>query len=91
MKFSGHQNVKVFVTQGGLQSAEEAIAKGVPIVGIPFIADQPRNVKEMVDRGLGERVSLEDLNKDALRDAIVKVAESRKYANYYSIMFILLD
>lgn len=68
----------MFVTQGGLQSAEEAIVKGVPIVGIPFIADQPRNVDAMVKKGLGLRVEAETLTKDILRDAINEVATNKK-------------
>lgn len=75
---SGHPNIKVFVTQGGLQSAEETIVKGVPIVGIPFIADQPRNIDAMVEKGLGLRLDVETLTKDTFREAIFEVATNKK-------------
>lgn len=74
----GHPNVKVFITQGGLQSAEEAIVKGVPVVGIPFIADQPRNVAAMVQHGLGVKVDAETLTRDVLKNAILEVAGNDK-------------
>lgn len=70
--------MKVFITQGGLQSAEEAIVKGVPVVGIPFIADQPRNVAAMIKQGLGLRVEFESLTKDVLKEAIMEVAGNKK-------------
>lgn len=76
--FSAHPNIKVFVTQGGLQSAEEAIVNGVPIVGIPFISDQPQNVAAFVTKGMGIRLNSESLTKTNLRDAIIEVAENKR-------------
>ncbi|XP_072946226.1 UDP-glycosyltransferase UGT5-like [Epargyreus clarus] len=35
-----HKNIKLFITQGGLQSTDESIAAGVPLIGFPMIADQ---------------------------------------------------
>ncbi|KPJ00056.1 Ecdysteroid UDP-glucosyltransferase [Papilio xuthus] len=35
-----HPNVKIFITQGGLQSTDEAITAGVPLIGVPILGDQ---------------------------------------------------
>lgn len=35
-----HENVKLFVTHGGLLSCTESILRGQPIVGIPIFGDQ---------------------------------------------------
>jgi UDP:flavonoid glycosyltransferase YjiC (YdhE family) len=35
-----HENVKLFVTHGGLLSCTESIVRGKPIVGIPIFGDQ---------------------------------------------------
>lgn len=35
-----HDNVKLFVTHGGLLSCTESILRGKPIVGIPIFGDQ---------------------------------------------------
>lgn len=40
-----HENVKVFVTHGGLLSCTESILRGKPIVGIPIFGDQMVSLK----------------------------------------------
>ncbi|KAF2892701.1 hypothetical protein ILUMI_13473 [Ignelater luminosus] len=77
----GHPNIKVFVTQGGLQSMEESISKGVPLVGIPIFADQPLNVKKMLDLGIAQAVNIKTLTKENLKAAILEVAQNSKYRN----------
>ncbi|KAG5870475.1 hypothetical protein JTB14_030329 [Gonioctena quinquepunctata] len=75
----GHPNVKVFVTQGGLQSIEEAISNGVPMVGLPFFADQPINVKILVEKGLAIGVDLHTMTKEDLKGAILEVATNERF------------
>ncbi|KAL3288270.1 hypothetical protein HHI36_002718 [Cryptolaemus montrouzieri] len=74
-----HPNVKVFVTQGGLQSSEEAIINGVPLVVIPFLGDQPLNAKILTSRGMAETILPQSIKNDLLRDTILKVAKNEKY------------
>lgn len=76
--FLAHPNVKVFVTQGGLQSIEEAISKNVPMVGIPFTMDQPLNVKRLVELGMAESIKPSAITRTLLRDVILKVAGNRE-------------
>lgn len=58
---------------------EEAITRGVPLVGMPFFADQPLNVKKMVDLGIARSVDPLKMTKDELKEAIIDVAENEKY------------
>ncbi|QYC92667.1 Egtecdysteroid UDP-glucosyl transferase [Trabala vishnou gigantina nucleopolyhedrovirus] len=51
-----HRNVKAFVTQGGVQSIDEAIEALVPLVGVPLMGDQTFNVNKLVDLGIGSTV-----------------------------------
>src|SRR5699024_6836558 len=52
-KFVAHPSVKVFLTQGGLQSLEESISREVPLVAMPFMFDQPLNAQRIVDLEIG--------------------------------------
>lgn len=69
-----HKNIKVFVTQGGLQSVEEAIHYKVPMVGIPFNGDQFFNVESVVSLGIGRSLDFNSLSKLSLRETILEVA-----------------
>ncbi|KAG5871832.1 hypothetical protein JTB14_036484 [Gonioctena quinquepunctata] len=75
----GHPNIKAFVTQGGLQSIEEAICNEVPMVGLPFITDQPYNVRKLQDFGIAIGLDHKTMTKDQLKKAILEVAENKKY------------
>lgn len=74
----GHKNIKVFVTQGGMQSIEEAIVNRVPMVGIPFFADQRYNVRCFEQLEVAVYVDFETLSKDGLKDAIMKVVTNKR-------------
>lgn len=76
--FSDHPKIKVFVTQGGFQSIEEAITKGVPMVGIPFFGDQLKNIKKVVEWGLGLELSPVNMNAENLTNTIVIVATNSR-------------
>ncbi|KAJ3641651.1 hypothetical protein Zmor_028141 [Zophobas morio] len=74
-----HSNVKVFVTHGGLHSLEEAVSREVPIVGIPFYADQPENVRKFVALGIGEQINPTSITAGKLKKVILQVAGSMMY------------
>ncbi|KAF2901095.1 hypothetical protein ILUMI_05090 [Ignelater luminosus] len=76
-----HPNIKLFISQGGMLSMEEAIYNYVPIVGIPFVGDQGNNVKRMEHKGIGLGLSLANLDKSSLKEAILEVANNPKYRN----------
>lgn len=40
-----HPNVKMFITHGGLFGSQEGVHYGVPMLGIPFYADQVKQIK----------------------------------------------
>lgn len=66
--------MKAFVTQGGLQSLEEAIRSAVPMIGIPFGADQQFNVQRIVSLGIGKEVRFDELTVESLVNSIKEVA-----------------
>lgn len=68
--FSGHPKIKLFITQGGLQSTDEAITAGVPLIGIPMLGDQWFNVEKYEYHKIGIRVNMETLTGEQLVNAI---------------------
>lgn len=73
-----HSNIKAFVTQGGIHSVEEAILAGVPMIGIPFMSDQPKNIMSLVRRGAAIRLNFKELTKQSLREAIIEIATNQR-------------
>ncbi|KAK5638203.1 hypothetical protein RI129_012498 [Pyrocoelia pectoralis] len=74
-----HPNIKLFITQGGQQSLEEAIFAHVPMIGVPFYADQPYNVKKIARKGIGLEINPKHLEKEHLKDAILEVINNPRY------------
>lgn len=75
LKFSGHPNIKAFVTQGGLQSFDEAMIGGVPLVGIPMLGDQWYNVERYASLRIGVALLMEELTEDILVNAVNTVID----------------
>nr|XP_018907463.1 PREDICTED: UDP-glucuronosyltransferase 2B18-like [Bemisia tabaci] len=76
-----HPKVKVFITQGGLQSFQETVHFGVPTVGIPWFGDQECNVAKMVDAGIGTQLLPHELHSyDKIKSALEAVLFDDKYA-----------
>jgi len=50
------QHVDVFLTHCGMNSINEAMRCGVPMVAMPFVNDQISNAKRLVDLGIAKRV-----------------------------------
>lgn len=84
-----HPNIKLFITQGGLQSLEEAIYSGVPMLGMPFFGDQPSNVKRMEIRGVALAVNYATLTKEEFKGKILEVAQVPRYRNKVRELAIL--
>ncbi|XP_047540213.1 UDP-glucosyltransferase 2-like [Vanessa atalanta] len=87
-----HRNVKLFITQGGLQSTDEAITAGVPLIGIPLLADQWFNVEQYVKFDIGKRLLLETLTEDLLMDAIKTIMGDKRYSqNIVKLRSFIID
>ncbi|KPJ00042.1 Ecdysteroid UDP-glucosyltransferase [Papilio xuthus] len=74
-----HPNLKLFITQGGLQSTDEAITAGVPLLGIPMLGDQWYNVEKYVYHKIGVGLDFENLTEEQLKQTILEVAENDSY------------
>ena len=68
----------MFITQAGLQSTDEGISAGVPLLGIPQHWDQWYNAEHYVIHNIGRRITLNDLTEDALRTAIQDILDNNQ-------------
>ncbi|XP_038217982.1 UDP-glycosyltransferase UGT5-like [Zerene cesonia] len=73
-----HPKIKLFITQGGLQSTDEAINAGVPLVGIPMLGDQWYNVDYYMYHRIGVRLDFDALSENALDKAIKTVINDKR-------------
>ncbi|XP_045506849.1 UDP-glucosyltransferase 2-like [Colias croceus] len=76
-----HPKVKLFITQGGLQSADETINAAVPVIGIPMFGDQWYNVEKYVKHGVGLQLELSDLTETTFENAVRRVIEDKSFKN----------
>lgn len=75
----GHSNVKLFITQGGAQSRDESVARGVPVLVIPFFADQLDTAYKVEEIGIGQMLRPEDVTVASLSKSIKEILENEKY------------
>ena len=62
--------MKAFVTQGGLQSIGEAIEYKVPMIIMPFFADQGHNAMKMKSVGVAKVFEFNELNVEDFTEAL---------------------
>ncbi|XP_047989492.1 UDP-glycosyltransferase UGT5-like [Leguminivora glycinivorella] len=74
-----HPKIKLFITQGGQQSTDEAIDAGVPVLGIPMMMDQFYNTQKYEDYKIGKRIFLSDLTEETLMNAITAILDDKSY------------
>ncbi|XP_034826579.2 UDP-glucosyltransferase 2-like isoform X3 [Maniola hyperantus] len=87
-----HPKVKLFITQGGLQSTDEAIAGGVPLIGIPIIWDQWFNVEKYVQLKIGLQLDINSVTETKLRDTIdIVIGDKRYKENIIKLQSVMHD
>nr|CAD7261547.1 unnamed protein product [Timema shepardi] len=74
-----HPNMRAFIFQGGLHSAQEALYHAVPVIGIPVLAEQLQNVRMIQKRGFGVLVDFFNLSSSSLKWALKEVLEDPRY------------
>lgn len=86
-----HPKIKMFITQGGQQSMEEAIDRGVPLIVIPFYGDQYSNAQRIVKLKIGFHVDLHSMTEESLRHAIGEVVNGDYKNNILKLRTLVYD
>ncbi|XP_065219641.1 UDP-glycosyltransferase UGT5-like [Planococcus citri] len=75
-----HPNVKLFISHGGLLGMSEAVYEGVPILGIPIVADQRTNIKSLEANGAGELLDYNnEISNEVVLEKIQRLLNDPKY------------
>ncbi|CAG4958594.1 unnamed protein product [Colias eurytheme] len=74
-----HPNIKLFITQAGLQSIDEAVEAEVPMLAIPILWDQFYNAHKIVELKLGAMCNIKTISRDDFRKAIEEVLSNKSY------------
>lgn len=64
--------------QGGLQSTEEAVEFGVPLLVAPVWFDQDKQAKRMVTLGVARGINILQLTKPDFEEAITDLLTNNK-------------
>ncbi|CAD7000182.1 unnamed protein product [Ceratitis capitata] len=74
-----HPNVKLFISQGGIFSTQEAIYWGLPLLFIPFFGDQHRNAKKAVRAGYARLLMFDKMTSEDLVQNIQTLIDDPRY------------
>ncbi|XP_038217918.1 UDP-glucosyltransferase 2-like [Zerene cesonia] len=77
-----HQNIKVFITQAGLQSTDEAIDAAVPLIAFPIFGDQFYNSEKYVKLNVGLQLDISSVTEEEFRSALSAVTGDVKYVPF---------
>uniref|UniRef100_A0A7E4VPX1 glucuronosyltransferase n=1 Tax=Panagrellus redivivus TaxID=6233 RepID=A0A7E4VPX1_PANRE len=74
-----HKRCKLLVTNGGMSSVMEAIAHGVPIVGVPLYGVNHANMVKVQNKGFGVIVNKAVLSESTLFAAMKEVLDNKRF------------
>jgi len=74
-----HENVKLFITNGGLMSLMEAVYFETPVIVIPIFGDQDFNGAQVERNGYGRVMNLQNLTEESIQEAVTDVLTNDKY------------
>jgi MGT family glycosyltransferase len=67
----------LFVTHGGMNSVNEAMVNGVPMLALPVSNDQPINAKRINELGIGKTLNIKKLNETLLWESVSEMLRDK--------------
>lgn len=73
------RHADLFITHGGMNSVNEALYFGVPLIVVPMGADQPIVAERVSGLGAGKRLNREQLSPQLLRETAEHILNTENY------------
>ncbi|WP_312111234.1 macrolide family glycosyltransferase [Brevibacillus reuszeri] len=73
------QETKLFITHGGMNSTNEGLYYGVPLIVIPLSADQPMIARQVAKIGAGITLQMQSLTANQLREGVDHVLSDSSF------------
>ncbi|GMS80379.1 hypothetical protein PENTCL1PPCAC_2554, partial [Pristionchus entomophagus] len=87
-----HENTRMFVTHGGLKSIKEGICSSVPLLMMPFFADQMMIAATAIEKGLALNIYKKNATEVEIVSKIMQVLEKseemKKNTEKYRSIFL---
>ncbi|CAI6347810.1 unnamed protein product [Macrosiphum euphorbiae] len=74
-----YQNVKLFISHGGVSGIYETVDAGVPVLGFPLFGDQQGNIDNLVNAGMAISIALLSITKDSFLKIFLEHLNNKKY------------
>ncbi|XP_077291424.1 UDP-glycosyltransferase UGT5-like [Arctopsyche grandis] len=76
-----HPNIRAFISHGGMLSMQEAVSRGVPILGISVYGDQFLNMEKIKSKGMAVHIPYNTLNEENFNKSLNAILNDVNYAN----------
>jgi len=80
------QHADAFISHGGMNSTQEALYYGVPLVVIPQMLEQAATARRVTELGLGRALTRDTVSTNALRETVEAVSSDAATAERLAIM-----
>lgn len=76
----------LFISHAGMNSVNEALHFGVPILAIPHSHDQFGNAKRLVDLKLGRELNIENVSQDRFKELVPDILVDKELRSHLDLM-----
>lgn len=80
------QHASAFLTHCGMNSVNEAICAGVPMIGMPFLNDQIENAKQIDQLKIGKKIHAFPNRAKEIETSVLEVLNNKMYRENIKIM-----
>ncbi len=85
-----HPAIRAFISHCGMNSINEALYWGKPILGLPLFGDQHYNAARIVDLGAGLKLDKQHFDSDEVRRKIIEIFSNTSYTEAAHGMSVLM-